>query len=98
MKKKNSLFHETIYFNTIKSANFLPFKTSKIISLLFITKFKLLLLEKNNNNFLFLFFQIIAIGNFELQILEISNTNSHILSGYCCGVPLEIRHTKTTGE
>lgn len=36
-------------------------------------------------------------GNFELQILEISNTNSHLLSGYCCGVPLSIRSTKTTG-
>lgn len=37
-------------------------------------------------------------GNFELEILEISNTNSHLLSGYCCGVPLEIRSTKTTGK
>ncbi|TMW48910.1 hypothetical protein DOY81_006005 [Sarcophaga bullata] len=41
--------------------------------------------------------KISAIGNFELEILEISNTNSHLLSGYCCGVPLEIRSTKTTG-
>ncbi|XP_023297032.2 protein serrate-like [Lucilia cuprina] len=41
--------------------------------------------------------KISAAGNFELEILEISNTNSHLLSGYCCGVPLEIRSTKTTG-
>ncbi|XP_049304879.1 protein serrate [Bactrocera dorsalis] len=40
---------------------------------------------------------ISAAGNFELEILEISNTNSHLLTGYCCGVPLEIRSTKTTG-
>lgn len=44
------------------------------------------------------FIQISAAGNFELEILEISNTNSHLLTGYCCGVPLEIRSTKTTGE
>lgn len=36
------------------------------------------------------------IGNFELQILEISNTNSHLLSGYCCGVSSELRSTRTT--
>lgn len=41
--------------------------------------------------------QVSTSGNFELQILEISNTNSHLLSGYCCGVPLSIRSTKTTG-
>ncbi|XP_073818444.1 protein serrate isoform X2 [Musca autumnalis] len=41
--------------------------------------------------------KISAIGNFELEILEISNTNNHLLSGYCCGVPLEMRSTKTTG-
>uniref|UniRef100_A0A1I8NLN3 Delta-like protein n=1 Tax=Stomoxys calcitrans TaxID=35570 RepID=A0A1I8NLN3_STOCA len=41
--------------------------------------------------------KISAIGNFELEILEISNTNNHLLTGYCCGVPLEIRSTKTTG-
>lgn len=41
--------------------------------------------------------QVCASGNFELQILEISNTNSHLLSGYCCGVPLSMRSTKTTG-
>uniref|UniRef100_A0A1I8QAK7 Delta-like protein n=1 Tax=Stomoxys calcitrans TaxID=35570 RepID=A0A1I8QAK7_STOCA len=41
--------------------------------------------------------KISAIGNFELEILEISNTNNHLLSGYCCGVPLEVRSTKTTG-
>lgn len=45
----------------------------------------------------FLFIQVCASGNFELQILEISNTNSHLLSGYCCGVPLSMRSTKTTG-
>ena len=42
--------------------------------------------------------QISAAGNFELEILEISNTNSHLLTGYCCGVPLEIRSTKTLGK
>lgn len=49
--------------------------------------------------FLFSFtqMQVSTSGNFELQILEISNTNSHLLSGYCCGVPLSIRSTKTTG-
>nr|XP_040221199.2 protein serrate [Anopheles coluzzii] len=36
-------------------------------------------------------------GFFELQILEISNTNSHLLSGYCCGLPPEKRQTQTTG-
>lgn len=41
--------------------------------------------------------QVSTSGNFELQILEISNTNSHLLSGYCCGTPLSIRSTKTTG-
>ncbi|KAM8706500.1 hypothetical protein ACLKA7_010723 [Drosophila subpalustris] len=41
--------------------------------------------------------KISAAGNFELEILEISNTNSHLLSGYCCGVPTELRATKTTG-
>ncbi|XP_073818440.1 protein serrate-like [Musca autumnalis] len=41
--------------------------------------------------------KISAIGNFELEILEISNTNNHLLSGYCCGVPLELRKTRTTG-
>uniref|UniRef100_A0A1B0B2Q2 Notch ligand N-terminal domain-containing protein n=1 Tax=Glossina palpalis gambiensis TaxID=67801 RepID=A0A1B0B2Q2_9MUSC len=40
---------------------------------------------------------ISAAGYFELELLEISNTNSHLLNGYCCGVPLEIRSTKTTG-
>uniref|UniRef100_A0A182VFK2 Notch ligand N-terminal domain-containing protein n=1 Tax=Anopheles merus TaxID=30066 RepID=A0A182VFK2_ANOME len=35
-------------------------------------------------------------GFFELQILEISNTNSHLLSGYCCGLPPEKRQTQTT--
>ncbi len=63
--------------------------------------------ELTNNNFQFHFdkffkysfiiFQVCASGNFELQILEISNTNSHLLSGYCCGVPLSMRSTKTTG-
>lgn len=46
---------------------------------------------------LFFSLQVSTSGNFELQILEISNTNSHLLSGYCCGVPLSIRSTKTTG-
>uniref|UniRef100_A0A182YGM3 Notch ligand N-terminal domain-containing protein n=1 Tax=Anopheles stephensi TaxID=30069 RepID=A0A182YGM3_ANOST len=32
-----------------------------------------------------------------MQILEISNTNSHLLSGYCCGLPPEKRQTQTTG-
>ncbi|BFF92609.1 protein serrate [Drosophila madeirensis] len=41
--------------------------------------------------------KISAAGNFELEILEISNTNSHLLSGYCCGMPPELRATKTTG-
>ncbi|XP_037944015.1 protein serrate-like [Teleopsis dalmanni] len=41
--------------------------------------------------------KISAAGNFELEILEISNTNSHLLNGYCCGVPLELRTTRTTG-
>ncbi|XP_060645747.1 protein serrate isoform X2 [Drosophila nasuta] len=41
--------------------------------------------------------KISAAGNFELEILEISNTNSHLLSGYCCGMPSELRATKTTG-
>lgn len=48
-------------------------------------------------NLLIFVFQVSASGNFELQILEISNTNSHLLSGYCCGVPLTMRSTKTTG-
>lgn len=43
------------------------------------------------------YLQVFASGTFELQILEISNTNNHLLSGYCCGVPLSIRSTKTTG-
>lgn len=52
----------------------------------------------NQNLFCFSsIFQVSASGNFELQILEMSNTNSHLLSGYCCGVPLSIRNTKTTG-
>jgi jagged-1 len=42
-------------------------------------------------------FQILAAGYFELQILEISNTNSHLLTGYCCGLPMERRSTQTTG-
>lgn len=50
-----------------------------------------------NTHFIVLPLQVSAGGNFELQILEISNTNSHILSGYCCGVPLNIRSTRTTG-
>ncbi|XP_030370346.1 protein serrate [Scaptodrosophila lebanonensis] len=41
--------------------------------------------------------KINAAGNFELEILEISNTNNHLLSGYCCGLPAELRGTKTTG-
>ncbi|XP_020812019.1 protein serrate [Drosophila serrata] len=41
--------------------------------------------------------KISAAGNFELEILEISNTNSHLLSGYCCGMPSELRATKTMG-
>uniref|UniRef100_A0A1A9VG01 Notch ligand N-terminal domain-containing protein n=1 Tax=Glossina austeni TaxID=7395 RepID=A0A1A9VG01_GLOAU len=43
------------------------------------------------------YLEISAAGYFELELLEISNTNSHLLNGYCCGVPLEIRSTKTTG-
>lgn len=43
------------------------------------------------------YFQVTSSGNFELQILEISNTNSHLLSGYCCGVPSDVRSTRTTG-
>lgn len=39
-----------------------------------------------------------AAGNFELQILEISNTNNHLLTGYCCGVELEARKTQTKGK
>lgn len=39
-----------------------------------------------------------AAGNFELQILEISNTNNHLLTGYCCGVELEARKTQTKGN
>lgn len=38
-----------------------------------------------------------ASGNFELQLLEISNTNSHLLTGYCCGVSNESRNIRTTG-
>ncbi|KAH8257786.1 hypothetical protein KR038_001281 [Drosophila bunnanda] len=41
--------------------------------------------------------KVSAAGNFELEILEISNTNSHLLSGYCCGMPSELRATKTMG-
>ncbi|KAH8267892.1 hypothetical protein KR026_010302 [Drosophila bipectinata] len=41
--------------------------------------------------------KISAAGNFELEILEISNTNSHLLNGYCCGMPSELRATKTMG-
>uniref|UniRef100_A0A6P4ERX3 Delta-like protein n=1 Tax=Drosophila rhopaloa TaxID=1041015 RepID=A0A6P4ERX3_DRORH len=41
--------------------------------------------------------KISAAGNFELEILEISNTNSHLLNGYCCGMPAELRATKTIG-
>uniref|UniRef100_A0A182JRM5 Notch ligand N-terminal domain-containing protein n=1 Tax=Anopheles christyi TaxID=43041 RepID=A0A182JRM5_9DIPT len=41
--------------------------------------------------------QVSSSGFFELQILEISNTNSHLLSGYCCGLPPEKRQTQTTG-
>lgn len=29
-------------------------------------------------------------------MLEISNTNSHLLTGYCCGVSTEARNTRTT--
>ncbi|XP_055623547.1 protein serrate [Toxorhynchites rutilus septentrionalis] len=36
-------------------------------------------------------------GFFEMQILEIANTNSHLLSGYCCGLPPEKQRTQTTG-
>lgn len=46
--------------------------------------------------FLYSIPQVLATGTFELQILEISNTNNHLLSGYCCGVPLSIRSTRTT--
>ncbi|XP_055903990.1 protein serrate [Eupeodes corollae] len=44
----------------------------------------------------FLINKVSTAGNFELELLEISNTNSHLMSGYCCGVPLEIRSTRTT--
>ncbi|XP_053686299.1 protein serrate [Sabethes cyaneus] len=36
-------------------------------------------------------------GFFEMQILEIANTNSHLLSGYCCGLPADKQQTQTTG-
>ncbi|XP_053672065.1 protein serrate [Anopheles nili] len=47
--------------------------------------------------FLTLISMVSSSGFFELQILEISNTNSHLLSGYCCGLPPEKRQTQTTG-
>ncbi|XP_062537642.1 protein serrate [Armigeres subalbatus] len=36
-------------------------------------------------------------GFFEMQILEIANTNSHLLSGYCCGLPAAKQRMQTTG-
>lgn len=36
-------------------------------------------------------------GFFEMQILEIANTNSHLLSGYCCGLPATKQRLQTTG-
>lgn len=42
------------------------------------------------------FAQVSASGNFELQLLEISNTRNHLLTGYCCGVSTEVRTTRTT--
>jgi hypothetical protein len=45
---------------------------------------------------LFSSFQTLAAGYFEFQILEISNTNNHLLNGYCCGLSLERRKTETT--
>ncbi|XP_055585474.1 protein serrate-like [Uranotaenia lowii] len=32
-----------------------------------------------------------------MQILEIANTNSHLLSGYCCGMPTGKQQLQTTG-
>lgn len=42
--------------------------------------------------------QIFAAGSFELQILEISNDKSHLLSGYCCGSSsaINVKHQKTS--
>lgn len=40
---------------------------------------------------------MLASGNFELQILEISNPKSSLLSETCCGLPYQLRDTKITG-
>ncbi|XP_055679590.1 protein serrate [Lutzomyia longipalpis] len=41
--------------------------------------------------------QVSSTGKFELQILEISNKNSQLLTGYCCGIPMEIRASRLNG-
>lgn len=41
---------------------------------------------------------VLASGNFELQILEISNSKNLLLSGTCCGLPYQLRETVTTGK
>ncbi|XP_055700061.1 protein serrate [Phlebotomus papatasi] len=41
--------------------------------------------------------QVSSSGYFELQILEISNRNNQLLTGYCCGIPMEIRASRLNG-